>query len=148
MPTSSTYQTTGMLEFDGRAAGIDGNGFIVDIAEKRKVSVKSASYTVKLNESGTWFVSYGATAAVVFTLPAVASSDGCVYRFYNASDVSMGIASAEGDNVVAKNELAADTVTFQTTSELIGGCIEVFSDGTLWYVCHMAEELVTVTVAG
>lgn len=147
MPTPSTYQTVGMKVLEGLAPMVDSNGFIADIALKLKISAKTASYTVNLNESGTVFTTRGATAAVTFTLPAVASAAGCVYLFFNAVDFAMTIASAEGDNMIMKNDVDLDSIAFSTTSELIGGAAMIVGDGTSWLCFILSEELVTVTGA-
>lgn len=147
MPTPSTWQKNGMYLYKGLAPGLDSNGFIDNIAYKVRVQAQPIAYTVSLYESGTIFTTYGGTAATTFTLPAVASADGCIYYFVNAVDQDMTIASAEGDNMVAKNDASADSIAFSTTSEKIGGAVMVVSDGTKWYTFPMSEELVTITVA-
>jgi hypothetical protein len=136
-----------MATHNGVAAGLDSNGFIADIAYKVNVEAHPIAYTVNLNQSGTVFTTYGGTAATTFTLPAVASANGCIYYFINAVDFAMTIASAEGDNMVTKNDASADSIAFSTTSELIGAAVCVISDGTKWYTLPMSEELVTITVA-
>ena len=147
MPTSSTYQTVGMKVHDGLSPAIDLNGFIADIAYKFKVTAKTASYTVTLNDSGTLFTTRGATANVVFTLPAVASATGCMYRFFNAVDFNMTITSAEGTTIMCKNNAGASSIAFSTTSEKIGASCKVISDGTSWLALITSDETTTLTIA-
>lgn len=146
MPTPSTYQSAGMKVFDGLSPGVDGNGFIADIAYKVKVVAKTAAYTVSINDSGTYFTTRGATAAVTFTLPSAATGQGCIFWFFSAVDFAMTVAGATGE-LIAKNDVAANSVAFSTASEIIGGAVKVVGDGTSWLVFPESEELVTITVA-
>lgn len=150
MPTPSTFQTNSMPMAPGTLApGLDANGFIPNIAFLFRVVAKTADYTVLGTESGTIFTTYGATAAVTFTLPAPASTtSGTWYIFYSAADVNMVVASGTADKMVAVNDLAADSVSYATTSLIIGGGILVFCDGTLWYSMALPGQATqTVTVA-
>ena len=125
---SPTNQQSHMDTFMGRAPALDSDGFIDDIAMKLNVVAKTADYTVKHSESGTFFTTEGATAAVNFTLPAAAS--GLVYWFFSAEDVNMTVTADTADTMVAMNDVAADSIAFSTTSEKIGGAIMAVSDGS------------------
>ena len=84
MPYSSTDQTNGMpVGPGGLLPGLNAYGQISDIAYRRNVVAKTADYTVTAAESGTIFTTQGATAAVIFTLPATTSCDGLEFIFYN-----------------------------------------------------------------
>lgn len=98
------------------------------------IAAKTAAYSVLLSDWGKTFTTRGATAAVTFTLPAVTSAvAGIWYRFYNVSAYGMVIASnGSSDNIVGKNDAAADSLTFTTTSLMIGACVKVIWDGTGW----------------
>lgn len=139
-----TYQTNGMKVHLGLGAGVNVSGQIEDIAYMVKVRAKTADYTVLAAESGSIFTNYGATAAVNFTLPALA--DGLIYEFYAAADVGLTVTSGTVDKMVALNDAAADSVAFSTTSLILGGSFRVFSDGTLWYV-QVLSDGATVTIA-
>ncbi len=147
MPTPSTYETLGMPLAPGTLApGLDANGFINPIAYKVKVYTKTSDFTVLATQSGAIFNTTGATANVNFTLPAVTTT-GFVAYFFNTVDFNMTVTSAEGDNIVMKNDVDLDSISFQTTSEKIGGACMLVSDGTNWMAFILSEELVTVTAA-
>ena len=99
-----------------------------------KISAKTAAYTCLISEWGTTFTTRGATASVTFTLPAVTDLvAGMWFRFFNVSAYGMVIASnGSSDNIVAKNDAGADTITCTTTSLMIGANVLVIWDGTGW----------------
>lgn len=137
---------THMDTFMGRTPALDAYGYIDDIAYKMNVVAKTAAFSVGLNESGTLFAVTG-TGSITATLPAVASSDGHVYFFVNCADQEFIVASAEGDNIVAFNNAAADSISITTASEHIGAASMFVGDGTLWYYFNMnAGAAQTVTV--
>jgi hypothetical protein len=111
-----------------------------------KIIAKTASYTVTAKESGSIFTTVGATAAVTFTLPAI--TDGPFrFTFICGADYSMVVAAATADTMLTMNDLAADNITFNTTAERIGGCVEVYCDGTtLIGVARLGTEAQTPTI--
>ncbi len=113
----------------------------------RWMEAKTASYQVTKEDSGTVFHTTGATAAVTFTLPPI--TDGPFYfLFVCGADIGMVVASKVADTAVTFNDLLADSVAFSTSSEMIGGVIEVFCDGTTLFVLpRLASEGQTVTIA-
>lgn len=149
MPYSSTDQQNEMpIGPGGLLPGLNAYGQIGNIAFTVKVVAKTANYTVKAAESGTIFTTQGATGAVTFTLPAAADSNGLFYGFYNCEDVNMVVASGTADKMTAINDVAADSVAFQTTSLKIGGGFFVFGDGTNWHAMVLPGQATqTVTVA-
>lgn len=97
------------------------------------MEAKTASYQVTKEDSGTIFHTTGATAAVVFTLPPI--TDGPFwFMFVSGADVDMTVASKVADTAVTYNDLTADSVAFSTSSEKIGGAVEVYCDGTTLFV--------------
>lgn len=98
------------------------------------LKAKTAAYTVLASESGVLFTNEGATASVTFTLPAVTNLPiGATFSFYGMSAYGMVVASnGSADNIVAKNDVAADTVTCTTTSLMIGAAVKVIWSGTKW----------------
>ena len=95
----------------------------------RVSEVKTASYQVTKEDNGTIFLTTGATAAVVFTLPPI--TDGPFwFRFINCADVDMTVTAKVADTMLTYNDLAADSIAFSTSSEKIGGEVEVICDGT------------------
>lgn len=146
MPTPSSFQTNSMPIWNGNAVGVDGDGFISNPAIKFRVVAKTADYTVKVTESGTIFTNAGATAAVNFTLPATASCNGCFWIFAVGADQTVTVTAGTADTMVAKNDIAADSVAFSTASLKVGGAFMVFGDGTYVYALPMINGN-TITVA-
>ena len=99
-----------------------------------QLKAKTAAYTVLASESGVLFTNEGATASVTFTLPAVTNLPiGATFSFYGMSAYGMVVASnGSSDNIVAKNDVAADTITCTTTSLMIGAAVRVIWSGTKW----------------
>lgn len=147
MPNESA-QASYMNTFLGKAAAVDTDGFIDDLQYRPKVLAKTSDYTVTVNESGTFFTTEGASAAVNFTLPA--ASDGpWIFDFFNAEDVNMTVTAETADTMVTFNDVEADSVAFSTSSEKIGGSCRVFSaGGSVVYVqlftYDAADQAVTV----
>ncbi len=108
---------------------------------------KTADYTVVAADSGSVFHTTGATAAVNFTLPKI--SDGPFhFLFINGADQNMTVTAETADTAVTYNDLAADSVAFSTSSEKIGGAIEVWCDGTtLFVLARPASIYQTITIA-
>lgn len=147
MPTPVTYSTNGMNQGHGRYVEVDANGMIANIAYYPKIRVKTASYSVLAVESGSYYTTTGATAAVVFTLPVLVSGTSWIFEFFNGADQSMTVTAGTADTAVTYNDLAADSVAFSTSSEKIGGHIIAFTDGTtLFVVAHGASQAQHITV--
>ncbi len=115
----------------------------------RKISAKTAAYQVLPSDLGTMFTTRGNLASITFTLPNTATIEtGWWCKFFNVADFEFIIASyASSDNIVTKNDAGADTLTWTTATELIGGAVEVTWDGTGWLAELKNEETVTVGVA-
>lgn len=64
-------------------------------------------------------------AAVAVTLPAI--QPGLEFDFLREGDEEMVVASAEGDNIIVGNDLAADSITFTTAGNHIGAMVHVQS---------------------
>ena len=144
MPIYSTKQTQ-MDIYMGKAPCVNDNHIIDDISFKVKVVTKAANFTVLPSQSGTMFTTSGATGGVTFTLPA--AEDGLVYWFVNAVDGDLKV-SAPSAIMIAYNNAAATTVSFETAAEQIGCGFEIFSDGTKWYSCPFNGLVdATMTVA-
>jgi len=108
---------------------------------------KAADYTVVASDNGMLFTTLGASGAIVFTLPALTA--GLTFTFLNLVDQNMTITSAEGDNIVAVNDLSADSVAYSTSSMKIGARCRVTGNaaGTKWLVENLSPGVCTVTVA-
>lgn len=87
----------------------------------RQVIESAASTTVTAAQNGVEFVATGSGSN--FTLPTIKA--GLRYRFFNAVDQNMVITSAAGNDIIAKHDTAASTITFSTSSNKIGACVEV-----------------------
>lgn len=111
------------------------------------VEAKTASYTVVAADNNKIFTTQGAMGAVTFTLPTIAR--GLRFRFFNEADQNMIVESVVADTMVVFNDDAADSIAFQTTSEKIGGSIEVVAnaDATKWLVfVNLGAETQTPTI--
>lgn len=114
------------------------------------IKAKTAAYTCTVDESGTLFTNRGATASVTFTLPAVTNGAvpiGTFFEFYGVTNYGMAVASnGSSDNIVSKNDVAADSITCTTNSLAISAAIKVIWDGTAW-LAYQASVGPTYTVA-
>lgn len=146
MPLPSTIQTQ-MDVFHGKAPCVNDDHIVDKLAFKFNVVAKVAAYTCKVKESGTFFTTEGATAAVTFTLPAVASSTNVCYWFYSAEDLALTITAPAG-TLVCGNNAAATSVSYETANNIIAGAFMLVCDGTLWYAFPMRPQGdATITVA-
>ena len=143
MPIPSTRQTN-VPPFMGKMLSLNDDSQIQEMPFKVHTQTKTLDYTVKASESGTFFSNRGATAAMNFTLPAVAS--GLNYLFYAAADFSVTVTPAAVDTIVCDNNVAADAFALSTGSEIIGGAIQVVCDGTKWMAMAYLEETQTSVV--
>ena len=128
MPTPSTFQTW-MKLYRNAAPMVDTDGIMRNFAFSHRYVTKAASYTVTYQETGTIFVTTGATAAVSFTLPAI-STGPWEFKFINGADQNLTVVAGTADTMVAYNDLTADSLAFSTSSKKIGGQINVYCDGT------------------
>jgi|TARA_R100001086_G_scaffold70339_1_gene33570 hypothetical protein len=120
---------------------------------KNDVDAVSAAVTLTAADSGKWY-ELAASAGVTVTLPAVES--GLHFRFVvaNAFDTSNYIIdSAEGDNidgilVVNGASVAAsgeDQINFVASAESVGDFIDIWSDGSKWYVWGIGNSAGSIT---
>lgn len=138
---------TAMKTFMGRAPALGANDQIENLAFLPRVQVKTANYTVVSADSGSIFTTTGATAAVNFTLPAIADGP-FIFWFINGADQNMTVTSGTADTLVAFNDLTADSVAFSTASEKIAGAIMVVCDGTtIFAVPFGVSHRQTATIA-
>lgn len=113
---------------------------------KFRIINKTASYTVTPDDFGSVFTTRGAGGAVTFTLPAASAVNVNEFvLFVNVADQNMIVAGAD-EGLVVFNDLTADSIAFQTSSEKIGGAFLAISDGTSWIVTPLATEVQTITV--
>lgn len=119
----------------------DGAAFLV---HHRKAQQTATDVTVTAADNGDLFV---ATAAATFTLPTKAH--GLSFEFLQTADANMVITSASSsDDIIAKGDAGADTLTFSTSSEKIGSrvrisCIYVGAD-LKWIAENLGGTTMTV----
>jgi hypothetical protein len=110
------------------------------------MEAKTASFTATALDSGKIFMIVGATATVTVTLPAI-NTGPFAFTILHGSDVDLVVASAAVDTIITYNDLAADSISFATSSEKIGGAVDVYCDGTsLFVLARIASSYQNVTV--
>lgn len=118
-----------------------------------KVETISSASTLTEADSGKWYELNNSTGVTV-TLPAVKS--GVNFRFVVAAAFATSnfiIDSAEGDNingilVVNGASVAAsdeDQINFVASAESIGDFIDIWSDGSGWYVSGIGNSAGSIT---
>ena len=113
--------------------------------QKLRIQTKTADYTVLPSDSGTWFVTYGDTGAIVYTLPTVPTK-GMFFYFFQSVDQDITISSAAANGIITFNDLDADSVIASTGSGKIGALFIVFADGNIWNAaCISNGTTLTVT---
>lgn len=111
----------------------------------QKFVTKTADYTILTTDNLTCFDNRGAVGAVNFTLPAIAN--GLAYNFRAVADQTITVTSAEGDNIEAFNDAAADSAAFSSGGAKIGGEFQVFSTPYLtWRLRTLSAGANTVTL--
>lgn len=121
------------------------------------VEVINSAKNLTANDNGKTFVFNNATGVTIF-LPLVANT-GWRAKFYTGAVFATSnfvVASFEGDNlegslIVAGAVVtvdAADQINFVATAENIGDFIEVFSDGSTWFVFGNALTTGGITATG
>jgi hypothetical protein len=150
MPIPSTHQSTlssPMPLLHDQVPMVDNDGILRNLIWSPRFVTKTAAYTVLAKETGTWFTTTGATAAVTFTLPAI--SDGpYIFYFVAVADFGMTVTAATADTLLTFNDAAADSVAFSTASEIMGSLVIVGCDGTtVFAITPIVSDLQTVTIA-
>ena len=114
---------------------------------------KTADYQLTEADSDILWTNEGDADAINFTLPADSGAipgakKGLAYYFYVVADFNFTITSGTADKLMLDNDIAADSISFQTAGELIGNHVAVIGDGAKWKVyMSLAAEDVTITVA-
>lgn len=116
----------------------------------RKFAAKTAAYQIVPLDIGTIFTNRGASGSVTFTLPPTADlTTGWWCRFFVVADQTIVVASSgSSDDLAAFNDGNADSVSYGTSAEKIGGGFELVWDGTDWLVfAFLGQDTQSVTVA-
>lgn len=117
----------------------------VAIGKRMRYSAQTANYTVTEAESGSIFTNRGATAEVVFTLPAIA--EGLFFYFTAVAGQAIVVVTPTADTLIAFNDTAADQIAINTANEIIGMALFVHSDGTNWIANEMIHDAFTTAAA-
>lgn len=115
---------------NGLAAGVNQYGQIPYAQWTPKVITTLVDLTLTASQSGSFIVNTAATEAEInVTLPAIADGP---YVFYvlNFADVNLKVTAETADTLISFNDLAADSVSFETSSEKIGAGFLCVCDGT------------------
>jgi len=96
---------------------------------------KTASYTLKVRDSGKIFTNRGATGTITFTLPKIVSTsssmNGIEYEFFTVAAQIITVASDPVDKMVTTANVTANAVS---SIAAIGTHFRVVCDGTSWLV--------------
>ncbi len=146
-------QASQLIGLDGQARADMASRFVFDdnyigntLFPVQKFVTKVADYTVTAADNLTFFDTFGAIGAVVFTLPTLAN--GLAYNFRSRADQNLTVTSAAGNDIEAMNDLAASSVAFSTGGQLIGAEMQVFSNpaATKWLVRNLSAGANTISV--
>lgn len=116
------------------------------LVHPQKVSRKTEDYTVVAADNGTLFISTDA-GDIEFTLPAIAA--GLSFEFLQLIDDELLITSAEGDNIVLKNDPLASGIKYTADGDQIGARCRVLAIYTAtstlkWIVEALSDAAITV----
>jgi outer membrane protein assembly factor BamB len=126
------YLARRQLHLGGFILDDDPHGYKAGI-NPRTLAV-AANTTVTAAQNGTIFFQTQA-GATTFTLPAIKA--GLRYTFISLVDQNMIVTSAAGDDIIVENDVAADTITFSTSSKKMGAQLTLaaeYANGTLKWV--------------
>lgn len=101
--------------------------------------------TVTAADNGTLFVVTGSSGATTFTLPTF--ERGLSFEFLQLDDQNMAVASAgSSDNIIGKNDAAADSLTFSTANNKVGAHCRVRSLEVVnkWMVDNLCDCTITM----
>ncbi len=113
----------------------------------KDIVAKTANYTVTTADNDTYFTNRGASGTVVFTLPATPYK-GLRYCFHAVAGQTLTVAAGTNGTMIAMNDAAANSISFSTANEIIGGSVEVLGDGTSWLTqVHLGLETQTPVIA-
>lgn len=99
----------------------------------QRIIAKTDDYSVVTTDNGTLFTNEGAAKAINFTLPA--PDVGLRYEFHVVADYGVTVTAATAGQLIVFNDVAANSVAFSTSGDLIGGHITVIGlSSTKWLV--------------
>jgi len=127
-------------------------GFRLPKVEREYINT-TASITLSPGDVGKTVGNVGASGSVTITLPAVAGVPmGGDIVVLSCADQNIAVATANTGELIALNDVAANSVTLSTAGEKAGGAMIFTAVGsgtapTKWHASFMLEETQTVTVA-
>jgi len=111
------------------------------------LKAKTADYTIKAGDFGAVFTNEGATGAVIFTLPAAASTTrGAWVEVFVTDAQNVTVATATTDTLAVDGDAAADSIAWSTGSHQIGNSARFICTGTIW-LCQLYPAATTTTLA-
>lgn len=114
---------------------------------QRELITVTADTTLTAHDVGKTVCNAGANGAVTITLPApTACQKGDDILVLSCADQNLVVASGTADTLITLNDIAADSVALQTSSEKAGGGFWFTCVGSLWHCLVLCEETQTVTV--
>jgi len=130
--------------FMGKALAVDEKNFPTSFQWKPKFVTSIVDLTITADQSGTYFLNTAATEAEInFTLPAIATGP-WIFHFVAIAATAVKVTAAAADTMLAFNDSGADSVSFETASEIMGNMFSVLCDGTT--VMAIASGTGTLTV--
>ena len=136
-------QMSGRFQFDDDIP--DANGALLLPAAE---VAKTANYQLLASDNNTLFTNAGAAGAVVFTLPALANSQGLAFEFLVVAAQNVTITCPDGADIVWDGALKTN-LAFSTASHQIGGHLVMLENaaGTAWYVRNVSPSTTTITAS-
>lgn len=115
------------------------------IGTRLPIKTISAAYTVSDYDTGAVLI---VNAAATITLPACTVARTGMHVTVVVGGAGAVTIQATSGELVAFNDLAANSIAFSTSSEIIGNAVHFVCDGTKWYaLVHLAAETATPTIA-
>lgn len=113
----------------------------------KRFQSKTANYQIVASDNFSRFDNFGAAGEVDFTLPPIAN--GYDFGFGGAAAQTLKVISNEGGNIIALNNLTANSLAFSTGGQQIGAGLRIYSNaaGTKWIAELMNAGVAAVTVA-
>ena len=105
---------------------------------------KTDDYTLTKEDSGKVIIANDATDQPNFTLPAVADGKGLCFTIFSLGAFGLKVTALTAA-IVSKNNAAATTVSYETTSEKIGSACMIAGNGSKWF--HMDASNCAATLA-
>lgn len=115
---------------------------------ERELITATSSVTLSPYDMNKTVCNVGATGSVTITLPAAANCPpGGDILVLSCADQTLQVSAANTSELIAFNDVAANSVALSTSSEKAGGGWLFTCVGSKWHVACLTEETQTVTVA-